>query len=95
MYYVVGNYYLCSTVKQMIMKKILLLIGIVLLFSCEKEIKTCKICKTQLFAPEAKPIIIIDTVCYDIKEGYFITVDSIGRISMKTVGCEAFLLSRN
>jgi len=69
------------------MKKLLLLVGIVLLFSCEKK-EVCKVCKTQMFVAGETPVIRIDTICYDIDEGYFYTINSNGNTYLKMVVCE-------
>lgn len=75
--------------KKKAMRKILLLIGIILLLSCEKQ-NDCKICKIKLFVPGQEVVITVDTVCYDIQEGFFYSIDSIGRVGLKTVGCEKY-----
>lgn len=69
------------------MKILLLLIGIVLLFSCEKQ-EPCKVCKTKILIPGQEVVIKVDTVCFEIEQGYFYSFDSLGRTCLKMVGCE-------
>ena len=67
--------------------KYVIFLFFILLFSCEK-VTDCKICKTKLFVPGQAALIAIDTVCYDISEGFFYFADSIGSIGVKIIGCE-------
>jgi len=66
--------------------KIIYLILIVLFFSCEKE--GCKICKIKTFVPEKEVAITTEIVCYEIRDGYFISFDTLNREILRIVKCE-------